>query len=197
MCAASAFRTTADNLTDGIRAATGCITRQLPSVTPNPFFAYPAHTISLGQPGKPASLRGPAGPTGLHFDFRLDYQSGDGSDEIKSQSGSVHVAAYEYRLLDHDHRELLVYHWQPGSRFSGPDHPHLHISASLAAQVTTTTRRAIRLDKLHLTTERVTLAAFVRMLIEEFGVRPIHRDWRRRLTRADAVLIRWQIGTEE
>jgi hypothetical protein len=42
---------------------------------------------------------------------------------------------YEYRLLDHHHQELLVYHWQPGSSYLGPDHPHLHVSASLRAQV--------------------------------------------------------------
>jgi hypothetical protein len=136
-------------------------------------------------------LPGAAGPTGLHFDFRLDYQTGGGFDETKDQSGSVLVVAYEYRLLDRDHRELLVYHWQPGREFAGPDHPHLHVSAPLAAQVVATTRRTIPLDKLHLATERVTLAAVIRMLIEEFGVSPIHRDWRRRLARADEVLNRW------
>jgi hypothetical protein len=141
-------------------------------------------------------LRGAAGPTGLQFAFRLDYQSDDGSGEIRRQSGAVFVVAYEYRLLDHDHRELLVYHWQPGPRFAGPDHPHLHVSASLAAQVTAATRRPIRLDKLHLVTERVMLASVIRMVIEEFGVSPIHRDWRRRLARADEVLNRWHVGVE-
>jgi hypothetical protein len=95
---------------------------------------------------------------------------------------------YEYRLVDHNWRELLVYHWQPGATFLGPDYPHVHISASLDAQVDAVSRREIGLDKLHLITGRVSLAAFARMLITEFGIAPLRHDWRETLDQADAML---------
>jgi hypothetical protein len=94
---------------------------------------------------------------------------------------------YQYRLLDRDERELLVYHWQPGSAYLGPDHPHLHVSASLSAQLSAVDRQSIDLNKLHLPTGRVSLASVVRMLIVEFGVAPLGPDWIERLDRAERV----------
>jgi hypothetical protein len=79
---------------------------------------------------------------------------------------------YEYRLLDHDQTELLVYHWQPGPEFQGPDSPHLHISAALQAQIDAVTNLRIDLDRRHVTTGRVSLEGIVRMLITEFGIAP-------------------------
>lgn len=94
---------------------------------------------------------------------------------------------YQYRLLDRDGRELLVYHWQPGANFRGPDHPHLHISASLSAQINALERRSIDLDMLHLATGRVSLASVVRMLITEFGIAPRRHDWTEMLDRAERI----------
>jgi len=93
---------------------------------------------------------------------------------------------YSMALLDVQERELLVYHWHPVSRFEGLDHPHLHVSAALTAQVDATTRREIGLDKLHLPTGQVSLAAVIRMLITEFGIAPLRHDWRDVLDRAAA-----------
>jgi hypothetical protein len=62
--------------------------------------------------------------------------------------------------------------WQPGPDFLGPDHPRLHVSASLSAQTSAVDRQSIDLDKLHLATGRVSLASVVRMLITEFGIAP-------------------------
>lgn len=94
---------------------------------------------------------------------------------------------YQYRLLDRDQTELLVYHWQPGPDSAGPDHPHLHISAALRAKVDASSTRTIGLDKLHIATGLVSLAAVVRMLIAEFGVAPQRPDWRETLDRIDAA----------
>lgn len=100
----------------------------------------------------------------------------------------VAIRTYQYRLLDHDHRELLVYHWQPGPDFQGPDHPHLHVSAALDAQVDAATRREIGLDKLHVATGQVTLAAIVGTLIADFGIAPLRDDWRATLDRSEREL---------
>lgn len=87
---------------------------------------------------------------------------------------------YQYRLLDRDERKLLVYHWQPGDAYRGPDDPHLHVSASLSAQTNA-------LDKLYLATGRVSLASVVRMLITEFGVATRRHDWAEVLDRAEWI----------
>ena len=95
---------------------------------------------------------------------------------------------YEYRLLDRDEKELLVYHWQPGPDYLRPDLPHLHVSASLTAQTSAVDRQSIDLDKIHLATGRVSLASVVRMLIAEFRVAPRRPDWTETLDRAEPVI---------
>ncbi len=94
---------------------------------------------------------------------------------------------YQYRLLDRDQTELLVYHWQPGPEYAGPDHPHLHVSAALRAKADAVTTREIGLDKLHIATGLVSLAAIVRMLIAEFRLAPQRADWRETLDRIEAA----------
>ncbi len=61
--------------------------------------------------------------------------------------------------------------------------PHLHVSATLSAWVSATEQRQIGLDKLHVPTGLLSLADIVRMVIEEFAVRPLHDDWEVRLDR--------------
>jgi hypothetical protein len=100
---------------------------------------------------------------------------------------ATRTVMYQYRLLDHDHAELLVYHWQPGARYAGPDEPHLHVSASLNARTDAVSRRSIDLDKLHVATGIVSLSAVVRMLITEFGVAPRRAGWRETLDRIEAA----------
>lgn len=104
-----------------------------------------------------------------------------GQTVVPRPGWQVAIRSYEYRFLDHDERELLVYHWQPGPGYAGPDFPHLHVSAALSAQVDARNRRTIALDKRHLPTGLVTIQAFVKMLIEEFQVRPLRPDWEARL----------------
>ena len=69
-----------------------------------------------------------------------------------------------------------------------PLFPHLHVSDRLLVPNPTTDPDAIPLDKLHLPTGRVSPRAPVRMLIEEFGVRPLTPSWQARLTEAGALL---------
>lgn len=101
----------------------------------------------------------------------------------------VATLMYQYRLLDRTEREMLVYHWQPGGRFLGPDHPHVHIGSTLDAQLDAIECQRIDLASRHLPTGLVSLAAFARMTIEEFGVAPLRSDWRTVLARAEAVVV--------
>jgi hypothetical protein len=88
---------------------------------------------------------------------------------------------------------LLAYHWEPGLGYRGPDTPHIHISASLDAKVDALSRRQIDLDKLHVVTGYVSIAAMIRMLITEFGVAPRRNDWEAILANADEYLTK-EIG---
>ena len=142
------------------------------------------YLVTFGPRSEPASLAGAAGPSGLGLDLRIAYRIHSSGDADRSSLWRVATTAYEYRLLDHDQSELLVYHWQPDPAMAGPTFPHLHVSAALEAKVTALQTRSIPLDKKHLPTERVALAAVVRMLIEEFGIAPIAADWQRLLARA-------------
>ena len=96
----------------------------------------------------------------------------------------VTTSMYSYRLLDRLEHELLVYHWQPGPSYVGPDDPHLHVSASLRAATSVVDEREIGLDRLHLPTGQVTLTSVVRSLLTEFGVEPLRPDWSRVLDEA-------------
>ena len=108
------------------------------------------------------------------------------SDETAEGLGGV-VCSYAYALLDRNETELLAYHWHPGSRFAAPPHPHLHVSAALRPAAPDGSRGVLPLDKVHLPTGPVPLAAFARMLVEEFSVEPRVADWAARLAQEPAA----------
>ena len=109
-----------------------------------------------------------------HF-FRME------RSEFEAWPSIDRTVSYLYALHDRRGVELLAWHWQPGPRFLGPDHPHMHVSVSLRPWANDAERGLLPLDKLHLPTESVALAAVVRTLIDEFGARPLLPDWRGRL----------------
>lgn len=98
------------------------------------------------------------------------------------------IDGYEHYLLDHYHTELPTYRWHPGPDFLGPDHPHLHVSATLNARTSATSEGQIDLDRLHVATGHVSFAAIVRMLIQEFGIAPLRHDWQQILDRVEPIL---------
>lgn len=161
-----------------------CVTTQRLSVSTDAYTVAASHTIAFPDP---VSLRASAGgPSGLFLDVAHVFAIVESERSRFRRSWRVSTRMYEYRLLDHDHEELLVYHWQPGSDFEGPDHPHLHVSAALMARLDAVTRREIDLDKLHVATGHVSLASVVRMAITEFRVAPQRHDWRETLERNEA-----------
>jgi hypothetical protein len=85
---------------------------------------------------------------------------------------TARLAGYEYRLVDAAAMtDLLAYHWHPAGR-SHLTAPHLHFGSGL--------QRALGMRKtVHLPTGTILLRDVVTMLIEEFGARPLRRDWRR------------------
>ena len=129
-------------------------------------------------------LLGGSGVAGLSIDVTITLRS-EASTSSRPE-GLVESTAYAYALRDRNGIELLAYHWHPDSGFAGPDHPHLHVSAALRPALPNGDRAVLPLDKLHLATGPVSLAAFVRTLIEEFGARPLAADWQERLATGSA-----------
>jgi hypothetical protein len=157
-------------------------------VTPQ-RLAVSSYAFSPNEPNtaaflEPVSLRGQAGgPSGLFLDVAHMFMI----VEAGPQQWRVTTRMYEYSLLDYDQTDLLVYHWQPGSGFGGPDHPHLHVSATLDARVDAITNQSIDLHSRHIATSRVSLEAVVRMLIDEFQVEPQRDNWQDLLDGTEAV----------
>ncbi len=94
-------------------------------------------------------------------------------------AAAVHTTGYAYHLYDLHGTELLAYHWHPHGSGARPD-PHLHVRATIGTA---------HLSRMHLPTGRVSLEAFVRLLITEFGISPLQADWRRILDTAEQSFI--------
>jgi hypothetical protein len=77
-------------------------------------------------------------------------------------------AAYEYRLSDQDHGEILSYHWPPDG-VSHVQSPHLHLEP--AAEV----GRAALLTA-HLSTGPVSLWDGLRLAVESFSAETLRPD---------------------
>jgi hypothetical protein len=136
---------------------------------------------------EPAPLRAPhGGPRGLLLRVVHLYEIVEIQPIRDRRAWDVVTTMYQYSLFDRNERELLVYHWQPGPAFAGPEHPHVHVSAALNAAVDAMATEVIDLDNRHVATGIVSLPAIVRMLIEEFDVAPRRGDWREVLERSDA-----------
>ena len=116
--------------------------------------------------GRPARLRGP-------HDLQVSLVHGyvvvpDGTGRAR---WVVHGAEYAYTVLTGDGQRVLAYHWHPiGS--SAFTQPHVHVYGRTTP---------IDLRRMHLPTGHVALASALRLLIEEFGVRPLRDDWAARL----------------
>jgi hypothetical protein len=170
-----------------LASITSCVTTQ--RLTTLTTYYVPGEHQTIRFPGGPIPLRSASGgPRGLLCDVSHVFVIEEHPEHVHfRRRWRVTTRMYQYRLLDRDERELLVYHWQPSDLYAGPDHPHVHVSASLSAHVSAIDTETIDLDGRHMATGRVSPAAFIRMLIEEFGVAPQRSNWRQTLDRAEAV----------
>jgi hypothetical protein len=86
---------------------------------------------------------------------------------------------YVYSLDDDAGNVIVAYHWHPDI---GPRYPHLHVRA--------TARRDVM--KAHFPTARISLEEFVRLLIEDFDVRPRRSHWKKILVQTQATFERYR-----
>jgi hypothetical protein len=146
------------------------------------------YAVAFGRAAEPIPLPAKSGgASGLYFDLRQQYVILADESTNDRPGWRVDTTAYEYRLLDTQLTELLVYHWQPNSVGGGSQFPHLHVSAELSARTSFAARQSLPLHSRHLPTDRVSLGSIIRFLIAEFGVAYRHRDWMSRLNRTETV----------
>jgi len=109
------------------------------------------------------------GPQRIRLRVRLRLQLVQ-AEELRGH-WQAEAAAYEYRLSDHDDREILAYHWHPDGQ-SETRTPHLHLGA--AAEI-----GHAALLTAHLPTGHVAAQDVLRLTIESFDAEPLRRDWLR------------------
>lgn len=85
------------------------------------------------------------------------------------RSWSVATTGWVYRVNDAAEQELFAYHWHPPGH-SHVTRPHLHVSGRTDPT---------ELGDAHFPTGPVALADVVRLLIQDFDVRPRRADWSR------------------
>lgn len=120
------------------------------------------YALTVGQEGK-CRLKS---DHRLTLDIRMQYRIVEASGDRGPYK--VTITAYIYTLEDQKGHEIFSYQWHPADHRI--DFPHLHLGHG--AQV-----RHPGFEKAHLPTGRVSLEEVLRLLIMDFAVRPLRKDW--------------------
>ncbi|MEZ4563760.1 MAG: hypothetical protein R2853_13590 [Thermomicrobiales bacterium] len=126
--------------------------------------------------------------------FRLTTHGGVGELDVRIalnyvvevvgvQAFAARTTSYQYVASDIAGQQLVIYDWHPTGR-SPVISPHLHIPAArtvVLEQREGSPRAGARthLGTLHFPTGPIGTATVVDMLIREFGVDPVRKDWER------------------
>lgn len=95
----------------------------------------------------------------------------------------VKMTSYRYGIDDENGDEVLSYDWHPHTGMSAP-HLHLHVRTSILS--------IGDFNKKHLPTGRVAFEQVLRLTVDEFGVRPIKRNWEKILSHAQGNFEKWR-----
>jgi hypothetical protein len=157
-------------------------------VTPAGYATNTLYAVTFPK-GDPVRLRD---VSGAWSDYKLglqhQYEIVVETDSVKGDGARITTVSYEYYIFDSQDSELLAFHWAPGERFQSPDHPHIHVTAPLTIKTDQFgTTRQQRLDRIHIPTGRISLESVMRLLIAEFGIKPVFPNWSERLNRTEAV----------
>ena len=161
-----------------LRQAIACVTRARVEVSADGYRPNPqgrAHLLDVNR-AEPVAVGG-RHRLSLRVAMRYRIIRADGA----SGPWKIKTAGYAYAIDDRDGHEVLAYHWQEGTP---PPCPHLHLGAGAGVNALVQTR--------HLPTGRVALEAVVRLLVEEFEVPPLRRDWRTVLRRGEERFKAWR-----
>ena len=134
-----------------------------------------------GQPRDTALLTTHGGIGDLRLHFAHLYRVVQVPGSALGNRFAVQTTFYQYRILDFDLNEIVVYDWAPEG-FGPIRSPHLHVSA--AGSIILKQRSGSPLENqktflgsLHLPTGRIEVEDIVELLIREFQVVPHRADW--------------------
>jgi hypothetical protein len=165
------------NFLDPLQQALSCITRE-------PLYYHKGNDPS----SDPYSLALRNSPVKLGRDKLFTFRIGQQFEVIKGEGRlgpfKVQTLAYAYTLYaldkrDDREREIFSYHWHPRGQ-SPIIYPHLHL-----AQGAEVGRDDVR--GAHFPTGRISLEEVLRLVIEEFHVKPLRHDWADILQRTKAA----------
>lgn len=155
-----------------LRTTTGCITQVPLTAQPTSSDTYQV----IFHSGNPVELRTARGYPPILLSVVLHCRPLPHPD--LAQRFTIRSTYYAYEILDLDQRELLVYHWHPEGT-SRITEPHLHLSPRIAPVLVASAGESpqhISLTDMHIP-GYIQLEDVVRVLIDEFKVRPLRRDW--------------------
>ncbi|MEX2238058.1 MAG: hypothetical protein WEB00_11035 [Dehalococcoidia bacterium] len=112
----------------------------------------------------------------LHF--LVSHQFEVVQDEAPGRLWTAKSQEYAYEVLSAGEK-VIAFHWHPSENRVA--FPHIHFEKGAGV-------RNENLQRAHIPSGRVSLAAVVRFLIEDFGVPPQRRDWSRVLTEAEELI---------
>jgi hypothetical protein len=161
---------------DPLQRALSCVTRA--NLVYRPPWA--GHVQALGASEEPIRLAATAGGPAPSLYVEQQYQVVEAPGE--HGPWKVSTRAYRYRIDSAAGDELVLWHWHPTDREGRPHRqprPHLH------AQVG-------ELRGLHLLTGRVGLESVIRVLLDDFDVRPRRSDWQGVLDATETLFEQWR-----
>ncbi len=143
------------------------------------------HSLTLYIPGQEepniARLTTHGGTGELLFRFAHLYTVGHVPDDAQRGPYKVSTSFYQYKILDCDEREIVVYDWAPtGISLVRTPHLHIPIAGSIVLRQREGSPREDQktyLGSLHFPTARILLEDIVELLIREFRVDPRRDDW--------------------
>ncbi len=155
----------------GMNEALSCVTAGRLSVPSVSVFREGFEYAAVLNRGVPAN--------DLRSDHRLSFTVVESfvitaAGETDQRQYRIQTTEYSYQILTRSGSELLAFHWTPLA--DGPGyrtHSHMHVGNVLLAD----NAPIQNFHKLHIPTARVSVESVIRMLIEEFGVRPRREAW--------------------
>ncbi len=153
-----------NNYVDATNRLVSCVTDSIVSVGGGYHpAATPPLLLALNN-GLPARLRGTS-----RFGLQLQQTYRIVEPATRGNLWTVRVTGYAYAVLDSEQREVLAYHWHPKGN-SPVAIPHLHLEQGALVE-----RPEVR--DAHLPTGSISVAIFLRFLIDDLSVEPVRPDW--------------------
>ena len=146
-----------------IQRVVSCVSDGVVSVDGGYYVADAPHILRLNQ-GRSVRIGGASGIRLAFYQYYRVIQT-----EVPRVQWMVSEEGYEYKILDADGREIIVYHWHPVEH--NPiafHHLHLEYGAEVGRE---------ELQTAHLPTGHVSVADIIRLLIVDFGATPQRGDW--------------------